>query len=139
MNMKPLKKIEEKLDNITQFGQERYIGKCIGSWFYIIYCSGEVPFSKMYNPLFYSAVGYMKKNCTIKKKIFCGLTDPVVTIIQLVFSYIIFEIVLSDVMLSIFLAVVWCGGVGILTYFFSKYTEIGKIRIAKLEEFFEKI
>lgn len=88
--MKPLKKIEEKLDNITQFGQERYLGKCIGS-------------------------------------------------IQLVFSYIIFEIVLSDVMLSIFLAVVWCGGVGILTYFFSKYTETGKIRIAKLEEFFEKI
>lgn len=137
--METLEKIDEKLSSITQFGQERYLGKCIGSWFYIIYCDGKGEFNKMYNPFFHSAVGYVKKDNSVKKKIFCGLTDPVVVMAEFILSYIIFHIVLADFVLSISLAAVWCCCVGILTWILSKYTETGKQKILKLEKFFEQM
>lgn len=72
-----IEELQEKLTDITQLGTERYVGKCMGTWFYIVYLPGGRAGMKMYNPYFHSALGCVKENQIRRKKIFCGLTDLV--------------------------------------------------------------
>lgn len=51
-------KLTNYYGSIFDFGQERFIGKQIGSFSYTIYIDGEGTFGKMRNPYFYSMTTY---------------------------------------------------------------------------------
>lgn len=134
-----IEQLQEKLSDITQFGTERYVGKSIGSWFYIVYLPGGRAGMKMYNPYFHSALGCVKGNRIRRKKIFCGLTDPVMAGVMFILSFLLFFLILQHFVSALMLAVIWCVGVGGITYLISRYTATGKDRRDKLEKFLQQL
>ncbi|MBQ4530924.1 MAG: hypothetical protein IJA36_10005 [Lachnospiraceae bacterium] len=135
-----LEKIKDSFGEITQFGQERYLGFCKGALFFVVYCDGK-KFVRC-NPVSYSILGMCREGRdgrNIHYILFPGLTDPLSFLLVYFGTVLILNLGGLSIGESAFIGILWYICVAVLTFLASKYTSRSKKKKKALEDFMEYI